>query len=95
MVAGFELRKRRKTTTSDSTDSPAPMRRISGTRRTVGKQAEEENRGGVERGPEQCEDAERDVVAVGEVDEFHHPENQRDAERAEGIETAKAQSVEE
>ena len=31
---------------------------------------------------------------MGEVDQSHHAENQRDAERAQGIEAAKAQRVE-
>jgi len=36
MVAGLALRNRRNTTISDSTESPAPMARISGTSSTVG-----------------------------------------------------------
>ena len=37
MVAGLALRKRRNTTISDSTESPAPTARMKGTRMMVGR----------------------------------------------------------
>ena len=44
----------------------------------------------IDRRPEHGEDAEGDVIAMGEIDEAHDPEDERDAERTQGIEAAEA-----
>ena len=75
MVAGLALRKRRKTRISDSTDkagADGEDQRNQHDRRQV---ADEDDGRGVDRRPEHGEDAEGDVVAMGEIDEPHDAED--------------------
>ena len=66
--------------------------RMSGIRMKVGRLPANTIGRRIDRRPQHGEDAEGDVVAMGEVDEPHHAEDERDAERAQGIEAAEAQA---